>query len=172
MRHWGRVLVYPAWIGLLLSSLPACAQQGVGLGVESNSSVPVTDRQRASLDGLPDSPGAIRSELQEQENQQNNLKAQSTQPAPATPQSAQPPPSQSQSSVPPPQKPVGTAAAGPSTVSGVAASQPAGVAVAPAKQRRARTIVLRVGAIVGACAAVGTVVALAQATPSKPPGAR
>jgi hypothetical protein len=56
-------------------------------------------------------------------------------------------------------------------VSGVAASQPAGVAIAPAKQRRVRLIVIRVGAILGAGAAVGTVVALTQATPSKPPGA-
>jgi hypothetical protein len=55
-------------------------------------------------------------------------------------------------------------------VSGVAASQPAGVAIAPAKQRRVRTIVIRVSAIVGAGAAVGTVAALTRATPSKPPG--
>jgi len=66
---------------------------------------------------------------------------------------------------------VGTAAAETSNASGVAASQPAGVAVAPAKQRRVRTMVLRVGALVGAGVAVGTVVALTQATPSKPPGA-
>ena len=47
----------------------------------------------------------------------------------------------------------------------------AGVAVAPAKQRRVRTIVIRVGAIVGAGVAVGSVVALTAATSSKPPGA-
>jgi hypothetical protein len=172
MTLWGKMLVYPAWIGLLLSSLPAWAQQDVGLGMESNSGVPVTNQRRASLDILPDSPGAVRYELQEQENRQKNLEVQSAQPAPATPKCVEPPPSQSQRAVAPPQKPVGTAAAGASAVSGMAASQPAGVAVAPAKQRRARTIVLRVGAIVGACAAVGTVVALTQATPSKPPGAR
>jgi hypothetical protein len=176
MRRWEEVLVYLAGIGLFLSSLPASAQLAVGSGVEPNSTAePVTAQQRAGLDELPDSPGANRSEPGEQENQQNNFKAQSGQLGPAPPQTAeprQPLQSQSQSSLPAPQKPVGTAAAGASTVSGVAASQPAGVAVAPAKQRRARTIVLRVGAIVGACAAVGTVVALTQATPSKPPGAR
>lgn len=69
------------------------------------------------------------------------------------------------------QKPVGTAAAGTIPASGIAASQPAGVAVAPAKQHRVRTIVLRMGAIIGAGVAVGSVVALTEATSSKPPGA-
>jgi hypothetical protein len=66
---------------------------------------------------------------------------------------------------------VGTAAAEAPKVNGVTAAQPAGVAIAPAKQRRVRTIVLRVGALVGAGAALGTVIALTAATPSKPPGA-
>jgi hypothetical protein len=70
-----------------------------------------------------------------------------------------------------PQKPVGTAAAEPTHAGGIAASQPAGVAIAPAKQRRVRTIVIRVGAILGAGVAVGSVVALTEATSSKPPGA-
>jgi len=66
---------------------------------------------------------------------------------------------------------VGTAAAEAPYVSGVAASQPAGVAIAPAKQRRLRTILIRTGAIIGAGVAIGTVVALSEATSSKPPGA-
>ena len=70
-----------------------------------------------------------------------------------------------------PQRPVGTAAAEAPTVNGVTAAEPAGVAIAPAKQRRVRTIVLRVGAIVGAGVAVGAVVALTAGTSSKPPGA-
>jgi hypothetical protein len=70
-----------------------------------------------------------------------------------------------------PQSPVGTAAAGVNHVSGVAAAEPTGVAIATGKQRRVRTIVLRVGAMVGAAVAVGSVVALSEATPSKPPGA-
>lgn len=70
------------------------------------------------------------------------------------------------------QRPVGTAAAEAPKVSGITAAQPAGAAIAPAKQHRVRTIVLKVGAILGAGAAVGTVIALSAATPSKPPGAR
>jgi len=66
---------------------------------------------------------------------------------------------------------VGTAAAETPNTSGIAASEPAGVAIAPAKQRRARTIIIRTGAIIGAAVAVGVVIALTEATGSKPPGA-
>jgi hypothetical protein len=69
------------------------------------------------------------------------------------------------------QRPVGTAAAEGPKVSGITAAEPAGAAIAPAKQHRVRTIVIKVGAILGASAAIGTVVALSAATPSKPPGA-
>jgi hypothetical protein len=43
--------------------------------------------------------------------------------------------------------------------------------MAPAKQHRVRTIVLRTGAIIAAGVAVGAVIALTEATSSKPPGA-
>lgn len=69
------------------------------------------------------------------------------------------------------ERPVGTAAAEAPKVSGITAAQPAGVAIAPAKQKRARAIVIKVGAIVGGAAALGAVVALTRSTPSKPPGA-
>jgi hypothetical protein len=70
------------------------------------------------------------------------------------------------------QEPVGTAAAGSVETTGVAASKPAGAAIAPAKQRRTRSFLIKVSAIVGASVAVGTVVALSSASPSRPPGAR
>jgi hypothetical protein len=69
------------------------------------------------------------------------------------------------------QKPVGTAAAEAGNANAIAASQPAGVAIAPAKQHRVRTIILKTGAIIGAGAAIGAIVALTAATPPKPPGA-
>jgi hypothetical protein len=65
-------------------------------------------------------------------------------------------------------KPVGTAAAPYEKTTGVAASRPAGAVIAPAKQRRARSILIRVGVIVGAAVAVGTVVALSKGSPSRP----
>jgi hypothetical protein len=65
-------------------------------------------------------------------------------------------------------EPVGTAAAPYEKPLGVAASRPAGVVIAPAKQRRAHSILIRVGLLVGAAAAIGTVVALSKASPSRP----
>jgi hypothetical protein len=103
---------------------------------------------------LPDSPGMVRS-LTTADQAQSDPRVSFT---------AQ----QDQSQ---PQQPVGTAAAGIAPVTGVAASKPAGAAIAPAKQRRVRTLLIEVGAIVGAGVAVGTVAALSSASPSRPPGA-
>lgn len=121
---------------------------------------------------LPDSPGVTVARLQQPAPQQNGP---TQSPTPAGAQSSteqneteeQPQPQQQQKL----QRPVGTAAAAAPGVSGVTAAQPAGVAIAPAKQHRVRTIIVRTGAILGAGAALGTVIALTKATPSKPPGA-
>jgi anti-anti-sigma factor len=101
---------------------------------------------------LPDSPGAVRSQTDDNNSQ---------------PSAPQPSPNQQQTGA---QAPVGTAAAEFIKTTGVAASAPAGAAIAPAKQRRARSVLIKVGAIVGACVAVGAVVALSAASPSRPPG--
>lgn len=87
---------------------------------------------------------------------QDVAQAQSA-PAPGTAQNQQPA-----------QKPVGTAAAPPESAAGVTAARPAGAVIAPAKQRRVRTILIRVGLLVGAGVALGTVMALSHATPSQP----
>ena len=88
---------------------------------------------------------------------------------PATQSQPQQPQSQSQEQNP--HEPLGTAAAESVPTSGVAASRPAGAAVAPAKQRRVRSILIKVGALVGAGVAIGTTMALSQGSPSRPPGA-
>lgn len=121
---------------------------------------------------LPDSPGVTVARLQEPASQQSG----SSQPsAPAAAQSSTEQKGTEEQPQPQPQqklqRPVGTAAAAAPGVSGVTAAQPAGVAIAPAKQHRVRTIIVRTGAILGAGAALGTVIALTKATPSKPPGA-
>jgi hypothetical protein len=129
-----------------------------------------------SLTQLPDSPGTTLAKLQApnspqaQQDQTQQDQSQSQQPS-TEPPSAQSSSQQSDTSRQAPQRPVGTAAAGPTHAAGIAASQPAGVAIAPAKQHRTRTIIIRVGAVVGAAVAIGTVVALTAATSSKPPGA-
>jgi hypothetical protein len=101
----------------------------------------------APEDALPDNPAPADAQQQ---------------PAPA--QNAQP----AQSQPPADQKPVGTAAAPFERPLGVAASRPAGAAIAPAKQRRVRTILISIGVVVAAGVAVGTVVGLSKASPSRP----
>jgi hypothetical protein len=65
-------------------------------------------------------------------------------------------------------KPLGTAAAPAEKVTGVTASRPAGAAIAPGKQHRVRSFLIKTGLIVGAGVAVGTVVALSRSSPSRP----
>jgi len=146
---------------------------------EMATSVPQArpSQQPANAAELPDSPGAMLSQAT-QDNPPRDVFSSSS--APVSPNStailqaqASPPTSgAAQQPQSPPQKPVGTAAAGAIPSSGIAASQPAGIAIAPAKQHRVRSIVLRSGAILGAGVAIGSVVALSEATSSKPPGAR
>jgi hypothetical protein len=163
------------WLGVLSAAAQQRAAQPVGGQMHASS--PDPNRANAvtmAVPGeLPESPGAVQLGSTERVQAQSSAAVQpqspTSQPSPSEP--AQPPSQTVQPSPSAAQKPVGTAAAETSKVSGVAASQPAGVAIAPAKQRRVRLIVIRVGAILGAGAAVGAVVALTQATPSKPPGA-
>jgi hypothetical protein len=65
-------------------------------------------------------------------------------------------------------QPVGTAAAPYGKSTGVAASRPAGAVIAPAKQRRARSFIIKISVVVGACVAIGTVAALSHTSPSQP----
>lgn len=65
-------------------------------------------------------------------------------------------------------QPVGTAAAPATNGTGVAGSRVSGAAIAPAKQRRVHTFLIRVAVVAAACVAVGTVAALTHATPSEP----
>lgn len=65
-------------------------------------------------------------------------------------------------------QPVGTAAAPYENPSGVGVSSPAGAVIAPAKQRRAHSFLIKLGLIVGGAAAIGTVVALSRSSSSRP----
>ncbi|MFZ0661579.1 MAG: hypothetical protein WAM66_02715, partial [Acidobacteriaceae bacterium] len=65
-------------------------------------------------------------------------------------------------------QPVGTAAAPYEKPVGTAVSRPAGAAIAPAKQRRTRSFLIKVGLVVGAAIAIGTVVALSKGSRSRP----
>jgi hypothetical protein len=136
--------------------------------VQGPTSRPTSDSQSPSTTNSgseanePQSGQASEQPSQSQSDQQTDT-ASGQQRAPDT----QPAPVQS-----PPREPRGTAAAESIPTTGVAASRPAGAAVAPAKQRRVRSILIKVGALVGVGAAVGATMALSQGSPSRPPGSR
>lgn len=68
-------------------------------------------------------------------------------------------------------EPVGAATAESVPTTGGAAAKPAGIAIAPAKQHQTRSLLIKVGAVLAAGAALGTVYALSHGTSSTPPGA-
>lgn len=120
--------------------------------VPTGSSAQTQAAQPSQPGSLPSSPSSMRAQVAEN----------------SSPLSGQQSTSASQQA----QEPVGTAAAESVETTGVAASKPAGAAIAPAKQRRTRSLLIKVGAIVGAGVAIGTVAALSSGSPSRPPGAR
>ena len=68
-------------------------------------------------------------------------------------------------------EPQGAATAEKVPAAGGAAAKPAGVAIAPAKQHRTRSLLIKFGAVAAAGVAAGTVYALSRGTSSTPPGA-
>lgn len=117
------------------------------------SATPESQPAPPSHDQLPDSPDGVQPQTSDQ--------AQTPTPAQSVPQ----PPPQGKA-----QQPVGAAAAQVESTTGDAAFKPAGAAIAPAKQGRKRMILLKVGALIGAGVAIGSVAALSSASPSRPPG--
>lgn len=124
-------------------------------------------RVSTTTSGLPDAPEPIaKSSADAAANEKSEIAlSPSAQQPPQTGTSEAANSGQQQSSP----KPVGTAAAPPEGAAGITASRPAGAVIAPAKQRRARAIFIRVGLLVGAGVALGTVLALTRATPNQPP---
>ena len=105
---------------------------------------------------LPDSPGAA----QQQTQQPTTVQTAPASNAPAVPSGHRP------------IDPQGAATAESAPTLGGAASKPAGAAIAPAKQRQMRSILIKLGAIAGAGVAFGTIYALTRGTSSLPPGAK
>jgi hypothetical protein len=182
-----RTIERAAWTAALLLLLPLAVSVAAAQQADSTAS-PVRTEERAanqqqpaiSIAEFPDSPGTILARAQSARSQQSDSQPLSGNSSSVQAQTNAQGEGQQHTDVQsqdpqgqqtPPQKPVGTAAAEPMHANGIAASQPSGVAVAPAKQRRSRTLVIKVAALVGAAVAVGTVVALTAGTSSRPPGA-
>ena len=121
------------------------ASPGTSVNPSQGSLTPVTT--------YPDASGA------QQEQPLPNAEPQTTTTVPEAPK-------------PKPQtEPVGAATAESVPTAGGAAAKPAGIAIAPAKQHQTRSLLLKVGAVLAAGAALGTVYALSHSTSSTPPGA-
>jgi hypothetical protein len=104
------------------------------------------------------------------------LQPVTTYPEAPTPQSDQQPgnaqpvqqPEQPQEPKKPVSEPAGAATAEKVPTTGGAASRPAGVAIAPAKQHQTRSLLIKIGAIAAAGVAAGTVYGLSRGTSSTP----
>jgi hypothetical protein len=155
---------------------------------------PSSDYRSAAVDQIPDSPGAVQARLNGPQapaagagpahpsqspepvaNFASSGDASQTRPESGDPSLDQlglvrSSPTDGQDQQETVHEPVGTAVAEPIRTTGIAAARPAGAALAPGKQRRTRSILIRVGVIVGAGVAVGTTFALSRGSPGRPPG--
>ena len=149
------VVLLSASVSLAAEPFPQDQQQPA----QTEPSRPVNDSQQApppgsengtsansQVAGLPDAPSSVPPAQQKQ----NDSPGQTQNPAPV---------------------PSGAAGAKAAPAKGAPASRPVGSAIAPAKQKERRSLLIKVGLIAGACVAVGTAVALSKGSPSRPPGA-
>jgi hypothetical protein len=117
---------------------------------QDTTATPQSDNANQTQTPLPDAPSAAQDQAP---------------PASTAPDSE---PKQKQQS----QEPAGVGAAQAGPTSGGTASKPAGMAIAPAKQRQVRSFLIKLGAVAGGAVAIGTVLALSRSSPEKPPGAK
>lgn len=142
------LIILSCWTPELAAALPA---QDPNLSNQQSTSQTQTSVGAAKLeDVLPEAPSQ----------QQPNTAAPSG-------SSSQAPSPEAQQTAPTPD---GTAAARAAKVIGGPASKPAGSAIAPAKQRQTRSLLIKLGVIAGAGLALGTVYALSRSAPNRPPG--
>ena len=132
-------------------SEPAAA--ATAAAADAGTSVDPSQAPLAPVTTYPDASGA-----QQQDQTSPNAEPQTTTTVPGAPK-------------PKPQaEPVGAATAESVPTAGGAAAKPAGIAIAPAKQHQTRSLLFKIGAVVAAGAALGTVYALSHSTSSIPPG--
>jgi len=143
-----RTLLRAVSVGLALAivsgSIPVFAQDA-----NSQSQPTASSPNPNKPEELPDSPGSVNA------NSSGGTQGSSTSSSAQSSQQTQP---------------SGTAVAPSVQTSGGAASKPAGVAIAPPKQRQTRSWLIKFGFIAGAGAALGTVAALSAASPGRVPG--
>lgn len=148
-------------LGLVLCGAPECAQawqqQEAGTpqsGQQEQQSGTTIDPSKGPLQPVP---------TQNQPPDQNGSQTPEsyTEALPATP-APQPKPEQQM------QQPLGAATAEGVPVVGGAASRPAGEAIAPAKQKQRRSLLIKLGLIAAVGVAAGVVAGLSEGTSAKP----
>ena len=159
---------------ILALSISGLLQPAVLMAQQTAPAQPSVPNQQASPDAQQPAPTPERQEQEDKASQEiinrNHLPDNA---APAQIPAAQSSTTQTtQAPAAPTVPPSGTAAAEAGKISGNVASRPAGAAIAPAKQRQVRSVLIKMGVIAGAGVALGTVTALTKATGPKPPGAR
>jgi len=140
-------------VGTVLCGVPELAQAQQQSNQQQNGTM--VDPSQGPLQPIPQNQPAT-----ENPGPPQNPES-STEAVPATP-APQPKPEQQM------QQPLGAATAeGVPTVGG-AASRPAGMAIAPAKQNQRRSLLIKMGLIAAAGIAIGTVAGLSKGTSAKP----
>lgn len=139
------MLLLAAPLGVAAQQETPPAQQGTATPAQAPAPAPAQTTQLADAVALPDSPNPAVSPAPQSSSSQGTQQQQNG-----------------------PSQPLGTAAAPAQPGTGVTASRPAGAAIAPARQKRTRSFMIRVGLLIGAAVAVGTVIALSSASPSQP----
>jgi hypothetical protein len=148
--------------------LPEPQAAGAAVAGQAQTQADARGTSEVAADGsqpaqLPDSPGAAQAADQSQQTAASPVAAANQQSTGNQSTGNQSTGNQSSG-----QPPVGTAAAPYVQPGGVAASRPAGAAIAPAKQKRSRSFAIKVGLLVGAAVAIGVVTAVSLSSPSRP----
>jgi hypothetical protein len=162
-RRYSRCFLIAVLTGafLISSEMPLLAITPQS-GQEQPSQSPFAGQSSSSQPSSGQAPAA-QSSFSETQKAENPL-PDAPQPQVAQSQPAQP---QQQST----QAPSGAAGAKAANAKGAPVAQPVGAAVAPARQRGHRSLLIKLGLLAGAGIAVGTVVALSEKSPTRPPGA-
>ena len=151
---------------LSLSGLPAMAQATAAPNPQQTQPAQEPGSGRVDPSAGPKTP-VPSTEIPENPSPAEPAAPTAQQPQPPAASNGQQPANQGTSS----QEPLGTATAERGATAGGSASKPAGMAIAPAKQKQTRSLLIKIGAVAAAGAAFGIVYGLTRATPSLPPGA-
>lgn len=130
------------------------------------SGLPLMASPQSEAPGSSQSSSSQSSSSQSSSSQSSSGQNGNILPEAPQPQSAQTAQSTQQQS----QTPSGAAGAPGANPKGAPVAQPAGAAVAPAKQHGHRSLLIKIGLIAGGAVAIGTVVALSEKSPTRPPG--